>query len=277
MTINCKGHLIDLSTPKVMGIVNITPDSFYDGGRYKNDTAIVKQVEKMLAEGASFIDMGGYSSRPGADNISVDEEKKRIVPAVELVLKEFPEALISVDTFRSEVAKGCLEAGAAMVNDISGGHLDPEMFKTVAEHQVPYIAMHMRGTPQNMALKTTYDDLLGEVRSYFSAIVAKSNALKINDLILDPGFGFSKTVAQNFYLLRNLAVFTHHRRPLLVGISRKSMIYKTLQTTADQSLNGTSCINTLALVKGANILRVHDVKEAVECIKLVQELKTAKC
>lgn len=272
MTINCKGTLVDLSTPKVMGILNITPDSFYDGGAFKTDKDILTQAEKMLAEGAAFLDMGGYSSRPGAVDISIDEEISRVIPAIELVLKHFPETLISIDTFRSTVAQKAVENGAAIINDISAGKLDENMMPTVAQLQVPYIMMHMRGTPQTMKTLTDYKNVLTEVLSYFSERIATARALGINDLIADPGFGFAKTIDQNFELLSQLELFKNLDIPLLAGLSRKSMIYKTLNTTPQQALNGTTALNTIALMKGAIILRVHDVKEAVECVALVKKL-----
>ena len=277
MTINCKGKLIDLSTPKIMGILNLTPDSFYDGGKYKNEQQILHQVEKMIREGATFIDIGAYSSRPNADDISLNEEKTRILPVVELVLNQFPEALISIDTFRSEVASACLNMGAVMINDISAGHLDEKMIPVVAEHQVPYIAIHMKGTPQNMKTKTEYIDLIKEMQLYFSKVVTLANRYKLNDLILDPGFGFSKTVEQNFFVLKNLKLFQFHNRPILVGLSRKSMIYKTLNSSAQEALNGTTSLNTIALLNSANILRVHDVKESMETIQLINTMNNANC
>ncbi|NKI33070.1 dihydropteroate synthase [Croceivirga thetidis] len=275
MTINCKGELLDLSQSKVMGILNLTPDSFYDGGRFIKEKELLHQVEKMLNEGASFIDIGGYSSRPGADDISIDEEKKRVLPVLEVVLKMFPETLISIDTFRSEVATECLEGGAAMVNDISGGSLDERMFEVVAKYQVPYIIMHMRGTPQTMKSMTDYDDLLKEIIYYFSEKIALANQLKINDVIIDPGFGFAKTVEQNYFLLKNLALLKNLDRPILAGLSRKSMLYKTLGISPEGALNSTTAANILALENGANILRVHDVKEAVECIKIHEAYKSS--
>jgi dihydropteroate synthase len=273
MTINCKGKLIDLSSPKVMGILNITPDSFYDGGAHKNEAAILNHVEKMLNDGATFIDVGAYSSRPNANHVSKAVELKRIVPIVELILNTFPETLLSIDTFRSEVAKQCVEAGACMINDISAGNLDSNMLKTVSELHVPYIMMHMRGTPQTMQQQTVYKDLVKDILFYFSERIAKTKALGIVDVIVDPGFGFAKTLAQNFELLNKLELFKMIEKPILVGISRKSMIYKTLETSAKEALNGTSVLNTVALQKGASILRVHDVKEAIECVKLVQGLR----
>jgi len=251
-----------------MGILNITPDSFYDGGKYKNPEAILIQTDKMLNEGATFVDVGAYSSRPDAKDIGEDEELDRILPVVQLILKEFPNTLISIDTFRSRVAKACLELGAAMINDISGGHLDKDMLPTIAEFQVPYVAMHMKGTPQNMKAKTQYDDLLMDILHYFSEVVENARAKKINDLIIDPGFGFAKTSAQSFELLQRLDLFATLGKPMLVGVSRKSMIYKTLGIQAEEALNGTTALNMTALNSGANILRVHDVKEAMECVQL---------
>lgn len=272
MTINCKGNLIDLRKPKVMGILNITPDSFFDGGKYKNDKLIISQVKKMLSEGATFIDLGAYSSRPGAAEVPVTEELNRVVPIVELLNREFPEILLSIDTFRSEVASRSIEAGAALINDISAGKIDEEMLTVIAKNKVPYIMMHMRGTPKNMQTLTNYNNLLIEIQQYFSEQIAKTKTLGINDLIVDPGFGFSKTLTQNFELLQKLELLQNLKRPILVGISRKSMIYKTLATDAQHALNGTTALNMLALIKGANILRVHDVKEAMECIKLANNL-----
>ena len=270
MTINCKGQLIDLSTPKVMGILNVTPDSFYDGGRYGSDGVVLAQVEKMLNDGASFIDIGGQSSKPNAAVVSVDEELRRIVPVVDSILKNFPETLLSIDTFNSKAAEICIESGAAIINDISAGSLDAKMMETIARLQVPFIMMHMKGTPQTMKELAHYDDLVKEVLFYFSEKVFQARQLGINDLIVDPGFGFAKTVAQNFELLHKFELFQFLELPILAGISRKSMIYKTLGTTAENALNGTSVLNTVALGKGANILRVHDVKEAVECVKLYE-------
>lgn len=275
MTINCKGSLLDFGSPRVMGILNITPDSFYDGGKYPDEKALLLQTEKMLREGASIIDIGAYSSRPGATDISEDEELGRIVPIVELILGNFPSAILSVDTFRAGVARICIEAGAAMVNDISGGDLDSRMMKTVAELQVPYIMMHMRGSPQNMTKLTDYEDVLIDVRYSLSEKIARARQLKINDVIIDPGFGFAKTRSQNFSLLKHLDLFLPFDVPLLVGLSRKSMIYKTLGTDAERALNGTTALNMYALNKGAHILRVHDVKEAVECVRLFEELRDA--
>ena len=272
MTINCKGQLIDLSLPRVMGVLNITPDSFYDGGLYKDDFNILNQVEKMLNEGATFIDVGAYSSRPNADHVSENEELKRILPIVNLILKKFPKTLLSIDTFRSNIAKECIESGACMINDISAGKLDKDMLQIVANLHVPYIMMHMKGNPQNMQKQTEYDNLIKDILFYFSERIDAAKALGIVDVIIDPGFGFSKNLEQNFELLNHLELFKMIEKPLLVGVSRKSMIYKTLETSAKEALNGTSVLNTVALQKDASILRVHDVKEAIECIKLVESL-----
>mgnify|MGYP004447244861 CR=1 FL=1 len=268
MTINCNGTLIDISSPKVMGILNTTPDSFFDGGKYTNDSHILNRVESMLNDGATFIDLGAYSSRPGAKEVSVQEELKRSVPTTELILKNFPETLLSIDTFRAEVAKEAIEAGACIVNDISGGTLDPNMIPTVGKLRVPYILMHMKGNPETMQTKITYRNFMRELLYYFSERIAEVNAHKINDVIIDPGFGFAKNLDQNYELMAKLDVLHILGLPLLVGISRKSMIYKLLETDASQALNGTTSLNTIALSKGANILRVHDVKEAMECIKI---------
>jgi dihydropteroate synthase len=272
MTINCRGTLIDLTIPKVMGILNVTPNSFYDGGKYANNKAMLNQAEKMLAEGATFIDIGAYSSKPSAEFVSEADEIARLVPVVQLILQHFPETLISVDTFRAKVAKAALEAGACIVNDIAAGGLDEQMMPTVAEFQVPYIMMHMKGNPQTMQSLTQYDNITKEVLFYFSEKIAQARNFGINDLIIDPGFGFAKTTEQNFELLANLELFDCLELPILVGVSRKSMIYKTLETTADFALNGTSVLHTVALQKGSTILRVHDVKEAIECVKLHQSL-----
>ena len=273
MYINCNGSLIDFDTPKVMGILNLTPDSFYDGGRNRSEADYLAHAEKMLLEGASFIDVGAYSSRPGAIDISEEEELERIMPIVRSLVKNFPEVLLSIDTFRSEVARQCVEAGAAIINDISGGNLDRAMLKTVAELQVPYILMHMRGTPKNMKELNSYDDLLQDILFYFSEKIAEARKLGINDLIIDPGFGFSKNIAQNYELMSKLELFKTLGLPLLSGISRKSMIYKTLGITPDEALNGTTVLNTVSLLNGAHILRVHDVKEAMEAIKLTAALR----
>ena len=272
-TINCKGTLIDLISPKIMGILNITPDSFYDGGQYTSDSAILKQVELMLDEGADFIDVGAYSSKPQAKKISENEELQRLIKPIELIVSEFPEAYISVDTFRSKVAESAINAGACMVNDISGGSLDAEMFKCIAKYKVPYVLMHMQGTPQNMQNKPQYKDIVLDIRHYFSKKVAELHSLGVNDIILDLGFGFGKTVTHNYTLLNNLNLFKSFNLPLMVGISRKSMLYKILKTSAESALNATTVAHTIALQNGASILRVHDVKEAKETLHIFKQLQ----
>ncbi len=268
--------MIDLSTPKVMGILNITPDSFYDGGKYKNESDIVKQVEKMLTEGATFIDIGAYSSRPGAKDIPVEEEKSRILPIVEILIANFPEVLLSIDTFRSSIAKTCIEYGAALVNDISAGNMDANMIEIVGKLKVPYIMMHMKGTPQTMKSLDRYDNLMHELNFYFAEKIRDARKKGIHDIIIDPGFGFAKNTSQNFELLQNLDLLSIHESPMLAGLSRKSMIYKTLHIDPSEALNGTTSLNTIALLNGASILRVHDVKEAVECITLVNSIKKSE-
>jgi dihydropteroate synthase len=272
MTINCKGQLIDLSTPKVMGILNVTPNSFFDGGKYKNENEILSQVEKMLIDGATFIDLGAYSSKPSAEFVSEQEEISRIVPAIDLILKHFPETILSIDTFRSEVAKASIENGAAIINDIAAGNLDDKMFGIISKYNVPYIMMHMRGNPQTMQKLTNYEDIVKEMLFYFSELIVKARSFGINDLIIDPGFGFAKTIEQNYEVFQKLELFKILELPLLIGISRKSMIYKTLNTSVEKALNGTTVLNTLALTKGAKILRVHDVKEAMECVTLFNKV-----
>jgi dihydropteroate synthase len=247
----------------------VTPDSFYDGGRYlQNESVLLKQAEKILKEGATIIDIGGYSSRPGADDISVDEEKDRVLNSIRLVSQNFPEAFISIDTFRAEVAREAVQAGACLVNDISGGQLDERMYDTVAEMDVPYILMHMRGTPQNMKQLTDYDDLVLDMLNYFQRKLALLRQKGVKDIIIDPGFGFAKNIDQNFLLLKRLADFGVLEAPLLAGLSRKSMIYRRLNIAVEDALNGTTVLNTIALVNGACILRVHDVKEAIQTINL---------
>ena len=272
-TINCNGTLINLSTPKVMGIVNVTPDSFFDGGKLTNSNEILFQVEKMLVDGATFIDLGGYSSKPGAEFVSETEELNRVIPVVKLLVEKFPDILLSIDTFRSEVAKQAIENGAALINDISAGLLDEKMLETVAKLQVPYIMMHMKGTPQTMQSLANYEDLLKEMNYYFSERIAKARRFGLNDIIIDPGFGFAKTLEHNYELLQNLELLQFHDLPILAGISRKSMIYKALETAPEEALNGTTFLHAFCLQKGANILRVHDVKEAVECVKLMWQFK----
>jgi dihydropteroate synthase len=267
--INCNGKLLDLSKPIVMGILNITPDSFYDGGNYLTIETIKTQVKKMLDDGATIIDIGAYSSRPGATHISENEEIKRLTPVLKMMLKQFPEAIVSVDTFRANIADIVTkEYGVSIINDISAGEMDKNMFETIAKINVPYIIMHMKGTPQNMQQNPVYKDVIDEIIAYFSKKVGQLKKLGVHDLILDPGFGFGKTLDHNYQLLNkldNLAIFEY---PVLAGLSRKSMIYKFLNNSPQQALNGTTVVNTLALTKGASILRVHDVKEAKEAIDL---------
>lgn len=276
MTINCNGILIDLSIPKIMGILNLTPDSFYDGGKYISQKDILFQTEKMLTEGATFIDIGAYSSRPGAKDISEDEELKRLLPNLEIIVQEFPEILISIDTFRSKVADQCISAGACMINDISGGNLDKNMFDTIARLQVPYILMHMQGTPQTMQKNVKYENLINDIIFFLSGKINQLKALGVNDILLDVGFGFGKTLDQNYELLQKLSLFKNLDIPILTGLSRKSMLYDYLNITAAESLNATTTANTLAILQGTNILRVHDVKQAVEVVKVIQKTKEFK-
>lgn len=259
-----------------MGIINITPDSFYDGGKSFTTDQILVQAEKMLTEGATFLDIGGYSSRAGAEEISVEEESKRVIRALNIILHHFPAAHISVDTFRSSVAEIAVEHGASIVNDISGGNLDSKMYETVARLQVPYILMHMRGTPKTMNSLTAYDNLLVTVLKELSLNILNARKAGINDIIVDPGFGFAKNASQSFELMNKLELFRELDVPLLAGVSRKSFIYKTLDMTPQEALNGTSAMNMIALLKGAKILRVHDVKEAVQCVKLYENLNSNK-
>ncbi|MXN92991.1 dihydropteroate synthase [Flavobacterium sp. Sd200] len=268
MLINCKGRLIDLDEPKVMGILNCTPDSFFDGGKYHNETELLKQAEKMLADGADFIDIGAYSSKPNAEFVSEEQELQRIVPVVQLLIKHFPDVILSIDTFRAKVAEASVENGAAIINDIAAGLLDDAMLPTVGKLKVPYIMMHMRGTPQTMVKLTQYDDIIKEMLFYFSERIAAARSYGIEDIIIDPGFGFAKTLQQNYEVLNKMELFDIAGFPILAGMSRKSMIYKLLNITPQEALNGTTVLNTIALNKGAKILRVHDVKEAVEVVKI---------
>ncbi|CAI8157707.1 MAG: Dihydropteroate synthase [Bacteroidota bacterium] len=272
MNINCNGKIIDLRTPKIMGILNVTPNSFYDGGQHNSIDAALAQTEKMISEGATFIDVGGASSKPGVVEISTDEELKRVLPVIEKINQTFPESLISIDTYRSEVAQQAVAAGATLVNDISAGNLDNTMLKTVGKLGVPYIAMHMQGTPQTMQKNPSYEDVLVAIRFFFSEKINDAHAAGINDVIIDPGFGFGKMLAHNFTLLKYLRSLHIPGVPLLVGISRKSMINKTLGIDAAHALNGTTVLNTIALQQGAHILRVHDVKEAQEAVRLIEAL-----
>jgi dihydropteroate synthase len=276
MNISCKGKLIDLTTPKIMGVLNLTPDSFYDGGSFNNTDRALAQTEKMLLEGAAFIDVGGASSKPGAVEISVDEELARVLPIIEEIQKSFPEAIISIDTYRSVVAQQAVATGAAIVNDISGGNLDNEMLSSVgALGGVPYIAMHMQGKPQNMQDNPSYDNVLVAIRSFFATKIDDAHKAGIHDIIIDPGFGFGKTLDHNYSLLKNLSSMQIDGIPMLIGLSRKSMIHKLLKIDVSDALNGTTVLNTIALQQGAQILRVHDVKEAQQAVHLIEKLKYA--
>lgn len=269
--INVNGTLLDLSTPCVMGILNVTPDSFYAGSRMQTEEEIARRVEQIVTEGAGIIDIGAYSSRPNADNVSAREEMERLRMGLSVLRRVKPDAVVSVDTFRADVARMCVEEyGVAIINDIAAGEMDGEMFRTVAELNVPYIMMHMQGTPQNMQQHPHYDNLLKEVFQYFAWKVQQLRDLGVKDIILDPGFGFGKTLEHNYELLNHLEEFRIFELPLLVGVSRKSMIYRLLGTTPQESLNGTTVIDTICLLKGADILRVHDVKEAVETVRIVE-------
>ena len=272
--INTGGRLLDLSVPKVMGIINITPDSFYKGSRARTEKEIIGKAEVMLGEGADIIDIGGYSSRPGAPDISVKEESDRVLKAIRLVNREFPDALISIDSFRSVIAAAAVEeCGATIINDISGGDADENMFSIVRRLNVPYIIMHMQGNPGNMQANPVYDDVVADILQWFGNKITALQEAGVKDIIIDPGFGFGKTVAHNFELLRRLGDFAIAGLPVLAGLSRKSMIWKTLDITPDDSLNGTSVLNTVALLNGADIIRVHDVREAVQSIRLVEKIK----
>ncbi len=273
-SLNISGKLFDLSSPIVMGVLNITQDSFYDGGRYNDDEKIIKRAEQILLEGASVIDIGAYSSRPGAKNVSEEEELSQLKNTLSIIRKKFPDAIISVDTFRSSVAEYVVkEFNVKIINDISAGVLDDKMFNVIAKLDVPYIIMHMQGTPQNMQLNPKYDDLIKDIIKYLSDRINKLNLLGVNDVIIDPGFGFGKTLDNNYELMQKLEAFKIFQLPILVGVSRKSMIYKYLNTTPDEALTGTIVLNTIALLHDANILRVHDVKQAVETIKIVEKIK----
>lgn len=272
-TLNCKGRLLTLEKPIVMGILNVTPDSFYSLSRVSNEKEILEKSEKMLTEGAAILDIGGMSSRPGADMISEAEEIQRVLPAIETILKHFPDAILSIDTVQAEVARQSIAAGAAIINDISAGRIDATMYPTVAELKVPYVLMHMRGTPQNMQENPTYENVVLEVLDFFIAEVGKLRELGVKDIILDAGFGFGKTLDHNYQLLKHLHVFQILELPILTGISRKSMVYKPLGGSAKDALNGTSALHMVALQQGSKILRTHDVKEAVEVIKLWKQLE----
>lgn len=276
-SINIKGTLIPLQTPLAMGILNITPDSFYAGSRKQTEAEINERIETILKEGGQIIDLGGYSSRPNAAEVSPEEEMSRLAFALNILHTHYPDVIVSIDTFRAGIARRCVEEyGAAIINDISGGDLDAEMFQTVANLQVPYILMHMRGTPQTMQQYTEYGNLIVDIRKELADKVYQLQLLGVNDIILDPGFGFSKTLEQNYQLMHYLKDFTIFGLPLLVGISRKGMIYKFLESTPSDSLNGTTVLNTIALLNGADILRVHDVKQAVEAVRLVEKYKNTR-
>ncbi len=271
-TLNVRGKLLDLSTPRVMGILNVTPDSFFDGGKFPNHKTILDHVARMLNDGADLIDVGGVSSRPGASAVTEAEEASRVLPVIELLSGRFPEAILSVDTFRATIARQAVEAGASIINDISGGEQDPLMFETVASLNVPYILMHMRGTPETMTTLTAYDDLIRDIIQNLQERIHLLHQAGVRDVIVDPGFGFAKTAKQNFEILNHLEHFKVLGLPILAGLSRKSMVWKTLGVTAEEALNGTTALHSIALLKGASILRVHDVKEAVDCVKLVTQL-----
>ena len=267
-TLNCKGKLLTIAQPLVMGIINATPDSFYKGDLPSGLKAMVALAGKMKAEGASIIDIGGQSTRPGSERISSSQEMQRVIPLIEAIHSVYPELILSIDTYHSEVAMAALKAGTSIVNDISAGSLDPEMIDCVSSLNVPYICMHMKGTPESMQINPTYEDLIKEVLDFFIAKIDQCKQAGIRDIIIDPGFGFGKTMDQNFTLLKQLSVFKMLDKPILAGLSRKSMVYKTLGIGVEESLNGSSVLNTIALLQGASIIRVHDVKEAMEAVSL---------
>ncbi len=272
--INVRGNLIDISIPKVMGIINVTPDSFYKASRLTVEEEIVNAACQMVLDGADILDVGGYSSRPGADNISTEEERTRVINAIKLINHELPEAIISIDTFRSEIVlEAVLDCGAGIINDISGGESDKKMFQVVEKLRVPYIMMHMQGVPGTMQKNPAYDDVVADILRWFGERIYRLQSIGVSDIIIDPGFGFGKTTAQNYEILRHLGDFSIAGLPVLVGISRKSMIWKTLEITPEESLNGTTVLNAIALLNGADILRVHDVKEAVQVVRLIEKLK----
>ena len=273
MILNIKGSLLDLSCPKIMGILNVTPDSFYDGGVYSNEKEVLKQVEKMILDGVDIIDVGGYSSKPGAKTINIKEEEKRVLPIIKLIYKTFKKTIISVDTFRSEIAEKSLNAGASIINDISGGDFDNNIYKIAERYKAPYIMMHMKGNPSNMQINPTYKNINYEIIKDLSKKIDFAQKKGVCDIIIDPGFGFGKTIEHNYQILNNLKLYKVLHKPILIGVSRKSMIYKLLKTDPSSALNGTTALNTVALINGANILRVHDVKQANEVIKLCGFLK----
>jgi len=275
--INVSGKLLDLSIPKIMGVINITPDSFYKRSRFMEDDEIVNAAGELLNDGADIIDVGGYSSRPGAADITIEEEKKRVLNALRIIKREFPDVIISIDTFRSEIAREAVKSfGANMINDISGGEADNKMFDVIMELNVPYIMMHMQGMPENMQDNPVYSDVVADILVWFSSRIVRLQAAGVRDIIIDPGFGFGKTAQHNFEILHRLEDFSISGLPLLVGISRKSMIWKTLGVSTEEALNGTTVLNTIALMKGVDILRVHDVKEAVQAVRLMAEINKTK-
>ncbi len=275
--INVGGKLLDLEQPKVMGILNVTPDSFYKGSRFNTDTEIIGAAVRMTEEGADIIDVGGYSSRPGAADVPADEEKSRVLKAINMIRRELPDSVLSVDTFRADLAeKAIMDSGADMINDISGGDADERMFSLVEKLNVPYIIMHMQGNPRNMQIKPVYDDIVADILKWFGDRIYRLRSKGVKDIIIDPGFGFGKTVDHNYELLRRLNEFSIAGLPLLIGVSRKSMIWKTLDITANEALNGTTVLNAIALSNGADILRVHDVKEAVQAVKLFCKIKSCE-
>ncbi len=276
LSIKCGDRLINFEKPFVMGILNLTPDSFYDGGSYLNKTAILKRAEQILCEGAEIIDLGAFSTRPGAAEVSTKDEILRMMPAVDFIRKEFPNAILSIDTFRAEVAKSVVaEFGACIINDISGGTMDEDMFQTIGKLKVPYIMMHIKGTPQTMQQNPTYNHLMNDMLTFFRSQIKSLNEFGAKDIIIDPGFGFGKTLDHNYEIIANLQEFNQLDLPILIGLSRKSMIYKFLGGNPSTSLNGTTALNMMSLDHGANILRVHDVKEAVECVKLYSKIKSS--
>jgi len=273
-TLNLRGKIMNLSSPLVMGIINITPDSFYDGGKFQSTWQVVKHAEQLLSEGAAMLDLGAASTKPGAGLITAEEEKERLLPVIKGILRRFPEAILSIDTYNSETAIMAIDEGAHIINDISAGNIDPAMFDTIARLQVPYIMMHMQGTPANMQQNPVYKDLIKEISAFFAERINRLNQMGVNDIIIDPGFGFGKTIEHNYQLLNQLDFFRIFDLPLLVGVSRKSMINRVLGTKPDEALNGTTVLNTIALQKGACILRVHDVRQAMEAVKIVEMLKS---
>lgn len=261
--------------PLIMGILNLTPDSFYDGNRYTQEVNMLFQVEKMLNHGADIIDIGAFSSRPGAEFVTENEERKRLIFPIKRILQEFPDTIISVDTYRSSIAEEVVSEGVEMINDISSGNLDRKMFQTIAKLQVPYVMMHMQGTPIDMQKNPVYENVVTEINSFFKDKINQLKSLGIQNIILDPGFGFGKTIKHNYTILKHLSAFKEHQKPILVGVSRKSMLYKLLEIDSEKALNATSIANTIAVLNGANILRVHDIKEAKEVIKITQELESS--